>query len=226
MKICAIFSGGKDSTYAAYIAMKYHELKCLVNVTPTKNESWLFHVPNTKLTEKQAEAIGLPIIRVETKGEKEKELEDLKKALMIAKERYGIEGVVTGAVKSTYQSSRFQRVCDELGLWCFNPLWLSDEIKLLENFINSGFKAVVVGVFSYPFDESWLGKKIDEKFVEEIKAVKEKFGVSAIGEGGEFETFVYDGPIFKKRIEILEFEKEYSNYSGVLKIKNVRLVEK
>jgi len=226
MRLAALFSGGKDSTYAMYLASKQHAVVCLVNILPVGEDSWMFHVPNARLTAIQAKALELPIVQVETRGEKEKELEDLKKALREAKKSYEIEGVVTGAIRSVYQFTRIQKVCDELGLKCFNPLWQKDEIELLKGFVLSGFKAIVVGVFSFPFDESWLGREIDESFIRDISALKQKYGLSAVGEGGEFETFVYDGPLFRKKIKIVKTEKRYQNYRGVLEIKEVELIEK
>lgn len=133
MKLGVLFSGGKDSTFAAWLAKKNgYEIACLISIISENKESYMFHTPSVSKTEKQAEAMEIPIIIRKTKGEKEKELNDLKKAIKKAKEKFKIEGIVTGAVESVYQASRIQKICNELNLECFNPLWQMDQIELLE----------------------------------------------------------------------------------------------
>jgi ABC transporter with metal-binding/Fe-S-binding domain ATP-binding protein len=224
MRLAVLFSGGKDSCFACYKLMK--EVVCLITLVSKNPESYMFHTPNIKLTEVQAEAIGLPLVSAETEGKKEEELEDLKKAIEAAKEKYLVEGVVTGAVQSVYQSERIKKICNELNLKCVNPLWHVDQMKYMNEFISSGFRAIISGVFSQPFDESWLGRPIDKKTLEELVDISKNFGVTLTGEGGEFESFVFDGPIFKRRIEILKASKSYKNFNGIYKIERFRLVKK
>lgn len=210
MRLGILFSGGKDSTYAAWIARQQgHELACLISVFSKNKESFMFHTPAIEMTEGQAELMGLPLVVRWTKGEKEVELKDLEKAIRTAKEKYRIQGVVTGAVESIYQSSRIQRICDGLGIECFNPLWKRDQIELLEELIKNKFEVIIVGVFAYPLDRSWVGRRIDKKFIEEMKKLRAKYKISPSGEGGEFESFVVDCPLFRKRAEI-----EIKNISG------------
>src|SRR6266513_2756874 len=117
MKVGVLFSGGKDSTYAASLArQRGDEVTCLITLSPTRSDSYMFHYPNIRWTSMQAEAMHLPQITLETKGVKEEELVELKKAVETAKEVYSIEGVYTGALASVYQKSRVERVCDELGV--------------------------------------------------------------------------------------------------------------
>ena len=146
--------------------------------------------------------MNLPIITRETKGEKEAELADLEKAIKQAKDQHHIEGIVTGAVESVYQASRIQKICNELNLECFNPLWQKEEISYLKELINNKFKIIVVGVFAYPLNQSWLGRIIDKKFIEDIKVLQEKYKIHPAGEGGEFETFVLNCPLFKKELKL------------------------
>jgi len=226
MKVAVLFSGGKDSTFACYKAMEKQEVACLITLISKNPESYMFHTPNISLSKVQAEAIGLPLVSAETEGKKEEELKDLRKAMEKAKEKYGIEGIVTGAVQSVYQSTRVQKICNSLNLLCFNPLWQVDQRKYMEEFISSGFKAMIVGVFSQPFDESWLGRIIDRKTVEELIEISKNFKTSLTGEGGELETFVFDGPLFKRRIEILKASKVYKDYNGTYNIEKFRLVKK
>lgn len=203
MKVGILFSGGKDSAYAAWKAKQEgHELACLISIFSENKESFMFHTPAIGMTKKQAELMGLPLIIQETKGEKEIELKDLEKAVKTAKDKYKIEGLVTGAVASVYQSSRIQNICNNLKIECFNPLWQKNQIELLEELIKNKFEAVIVGVFAEPFDKSWIGRKIDLKFIEEIKKLQVKYKLNPAGEGGEFETIVVNCPLFRKKLPL------------------------
>lgn len=226
MRVGVLFSGGKDSSLALFKAGAFHEIVCLVSLISKNPESYMFHVPNIELTKLQAEAIGLPLLQRTTKGEKENELEDLAKVLNLAKNEFQIEGVVTGAIRSVYQSTRIQRVCEALGLQCLNPLWMKDQIELLNELVRNGFKVIVSGVFAYPLDESFLGKVIDGEMIERLREISEKYGLNPAGEGGEIETTVLDAPFFRKRMEILDYEVSFKGNSGVFKIKKARLVAK
>jgi diphthine-ammonia ligase len=221
-----LFSGGKDSCLALSKSQSFHDAVCLISLISENEESYMFHVPNIELTGKQAEAIGLPLVQRRTEGKKEKELEDLRRAICAAKADFDVEGIVTGAVRSIYQSTRVQRICRQLGLWCFNPLWLKDEIELLNEVVKSKFEVIISGVFAFPLDREFLGKSLDNEMIRKLARLKEEYGLSPAGEGGEIETTVTDAPFFKKRLEILDYEVSYKNYSGMFKIKNLRLIDK
>ena len=126
--------------------------------------------------------------------------------LLKAKDKFGIEVIVTGAIKSVYQASRVQKICDELNLECFNPLWNKDELEYLNDLINAKFKVIIIGVAAYPLDKSWLGKEINQTFVEEARKLNREYQIHLAGEGGEFETFVLDCPLFKKPLEVKSFK--------------------
>lgn len=185
----------------------------------------MFHTPNIDLTKLQAEAFGIPLVRVETKGEKEIELADLKRAIQQAVEKHGIEGVVTGAVRSTYQATRIQTICAGLKLWCFNPLWLKDQVSILEEVVGSRMDVVLTGVFAEGMGPL-LGKKIDADTVKQLKVLAKKFGINPAGEGGEFESTVLDIVWWKKRIKVVRSEKRLQGDSGVLEIQEAQLVDK
>ena len=207
MKLGVLFSGGKDSVYAAYLARQAgDELACAIVIKSENPDSYMFHTPSIEKAEKQVEVAGIPLLVHGTKGDKEAELEDLKDAIGIAKEKYGIEGVVTGALHSDYQASRIGKICEELGLESVNPLWHKDEIEYLNELIENDFEVVVMAVAAYPLDGSWLGRKIDKKFVEEAVGLKEKYKIHPAGEGGEFETFVLNCPLFSRRLKVKSFE--------------------
>ncbi|MBN2454110.1 diphthine--ammonia ligase [Candidatus Woesearchaeota archaeon] len=219
MKLASLFSGGKDSTFAIYLAKKQgHEIACLIAVHSKNPFSYMFHTPSIAKTEKQAKVMGMPLIKQKTAGKKEEELEDLKKAIIKAKKKYGIEGIVTGALASRYQASRVQRICDELKLEAVNPLWQKDQIQLLEELIANKFEVIVLAVSAYPLDASWLGRKIDRKFIEDTKLLQKKYGINPAGEGGEFETFVVNCPLFSRELKVKKKKITGSNHSYRMEI--------
>lgn len=207
MKLGVLFSGGKDSVLAAWLAKKEgYELECLISIDSRNLNSFMFHTPSIKRVVKQAEVMGVPLILKETEGEKEKELLDLEAAIMEAIDRYGIEGVVTGAVESVYQASRVQKICNKLEIECFNPLWQKDQIGLLEDLVENNFEVVVAGVFAYPLTSEFLGRKVDRKFIEDMEKLNKKFKINPAGEGGEFESFVLNCPLFSRPLVVEGFE--------------------
>jgi ABC transporter with metal-binding/Fe-S-binding domain ATP-binding protein len=226
MRLGVLFSGGKDSTLALHLAAEKEEVVCLITILSKNKESFMYHTPNIEISALQAEALGLPQITKTTPGEKEKELADLEDAIAEAARKFQIEGVVTGAVESVYQAERVQRICNQLGLWCFNPLWKKDQKALLEELLKKRFKVIISGVFAYPLDEKWLGKQIDNKLIDRLVDLQQKYGLSPAGEGGEIETTVLDAPLFKKKIEVLDYSVEFKGNSGVFIIKQARLVSK
>ena len=226
MKLGILFSGGKDSVFAMYKSAQKHEIACLISLSSENKESFMFHTPNIDLTRLQAKALEIPIVIETTKGEKEAELEDLRFAIGKAKKDYKIEGIVTGAIESVYQATRIQKICDELDLWCFNPLWQADQLDHMDELIKSGFKVIISAVLAEPFTKKWLGREIDDKSIKELGRLHHSHKINPAGEGGEFESFVLDGPIFKKRIEIAEAESNYKNNTGIYEIKRAELVEK
>ncbi|KHO55267.1 MAG: hypothetical protein QT10_C0004G0054 [archaeon GW2011_AR19] len=204
MKLGILFSGGKDSTYSAWLAKEFgYELTCLISIFSKNPESYMFHTPSIKQVKKQAQIMEIPLIIQKTKGEKEEELKDLEKAIQKAIKKYKIEGIVTGAIQSIYQSSRIQKICDKLNLECFNPLWQKNEEEYLAELIQNKFKTILTGVSAYPLDESFLGKEINSEFINELKKISQKYKINPAGEGGEFETFVLNCPLFKKEFNII-----------------------
>jgi ABC transporter with metal-binding/Fe-S-binding domain ATP-binding protein len=226
MRLGVLFSGGKDSTLALHKAAEKEEIVCLITLVSENKESFMFHTPNIDITVLQAEAMGLPLIKKATKGEPEEELKDLEEAIAQAVKDFKIDGVVTGAVESAYQSKRIQSICDRLNISCISPLWKKNQKALLKELVAKGFKVIISGVFAYPLDKSWLGKEIDSELIERLSLLANEFGLSVAGEGGEIETTVLDAPLFKKKIEILDSAVEAKGNSGVFIIKRARLAPK
>ena len=132
MKVAALFSGGKDSCLALWYAIHQGwDVVTLVSIHPENRDSWMFHYPAIAFTQLQAQAMDLPLVVVETAGEKERELQDLTACLIDIRELLGVEAVVSGAVASEYQRTRIDSICNRIRLRNFTPLWLKDPELLL-----------------------------------------------------------------------------------------------
>ncbi len=226
MKLGALFSGGKDSTYAIYVAkQRGHTLECLISMMPYSLESYLFHYPNISWTKLQAEAMCIPIINTNlTRGNKE--IQDLVRTIKFAKEHYDIEGIIAGGLASVYQKERFEAASAKEGLTYISPFWLEDPEKYINAILRDGFTVMVVGVAAEGLDKSWLGRIINEDIVDKIKELNRKFNVHVAFEGGEAETFVLDCPLFSRKIEIIDMRKHWYGDHGFLEIKKAKLVSK
>ena len=226
MKSAVLFSGGKDSVMALNYALNNgDDVEYLLSIKSENDESYMFHVPNIHLTDLISQAVEIPIIEVKTSGVKEEELEDLKEGFKQLKS-LGIEAIYTGALFSNYQRSRIEKLADELDMMVISPYWHKDPKEYMDLVIGSGFKVIISGVFAEGLDESWLGRIIDEEALAELVKIREKTYLHLAFEGGEAETLVIDGPIFKKRIEILDADIDWHNDNGTYNVIDARLVEK
>lgn len=222
MKCAVLFTGGKDSSFAAYLAKKNEiEIGCLITIISDNPDSYMFHTPSISQVKKQSEIMNIPLIIQNTKGEKEEELKDLELVIQRAQNKYNIDCIVTGAVESAYQASRIQKICDRLNLDCFNPLWQKNQFELLQGLIKHNFKIIITGVFAYPLNDSWLEKKINQKFIEDLKTLFEKYKINPAGEGGEYETFVLNCPLFTRELNIQNKKISGKNNSWRMEIEVV-----
>jgi len=220
MRVGILYSGGKDSNLALYHASRVHDVKCLISIIPKSSESMLFHYPNSELVRLQSEALGIPLVYSYSGDDENNQLETFRNLLDKAKREYNIEGIVTGAVKSSYQFNRFKRISEDLGLQIISPLWQRDEEEIIREILELSFEAIVTRIAIYPFEEKFLGRKIDGEFIEYLKRAR----ANLVGEGGEYETFVLYMPLFKKRIRIIEAEKRIlGSYEGEYIIKKATL---
>ena len=223
MRVAALFSGGKDSTYAAYVAMQRGwEVTHLLSIVPEDRESMLFHVPNLHLTPMLAEAMSLPLLQESASAGEAGELEALRRIF----QRVDADGVVVGAIASDYQHQRVNRVAAETGLRVFAPLWRHDPRRLVRDYLAAGMEIVFSSVSAEGLDESWLGRRWDDDVVEDLLRVQDRCGVHPCGEGGEFETLVLDGPMFSKRVRVVRASPEWQGSSGVWRVTEARLEPK
>ena len=247
MKVAILASGGKDSTYAAWWAgLQGWEVVSLVTVLVRGEDSMMFQLQNSWIAGLQAYSIGTSWKPVFSDGEEEKEIVDLEMALCgngnvtlsienvwpegveipkdleIHKGPLEIDGLVVGALRSDYQKTRIERMCERLGIRSFCPLWHKDQFEHMESLVEHGFEVVFTSVSTEGMDERWIGSKLDEDALNELKEASREFRFNLDGEGGEFETIVTDAPNMKRKI-LLDGEVIWHGSRGVLELKSCRL---
>jgi len=211
MQVVALCSGGKDSAYALWLAMrKGYEVKEVITMIPESEESWLFHTANIQLIDLFGKCAGLEVRKVHFGGARESEPTYLKKALGESEAK----GVVSGVIASKYQKSCIDKICMELGMTSIMPLWGKDPLELMREIVGGGFTSIITLVAAEGLGPKWLGRAIDMKCVEELEKLSKWYGINLSGEGGEYETLVTDAPFFSKRIEILETAKRWDERAG------------
>jgi ABC transporter with metal-binding/Fe-S-binding domain ATP-binding protein len=219
MQVAALFSGGKDSSYALFCAQHYGwDVACLVTVFSASPESYMYHVPAIEITRLAAESIGIPLVEVATPPEPELELLPLRDTLA----KLGVDGIVSGALASEYQRRRLDQICNDIGIKSFAPLWHKDPRELLGEMVGEGFEIMIVGCSAEGLDERWLGRILDGKALAGLDRLHEKYGIHVAGEGGEYESMVLYGPHMRRRIR-LEYEKEWRVHSGQITVKRAWL---
>jgi diphthine-ammonia ligase len=195
-RLVALTSGGKDSNAALYrMERRNNKISCLLTLRSENRDSYMFDSKKErKDLEWQSEKLGIPLIVQETEGQKERELEDLKQGLRRAVEDYNVEGVVAGALASTYQRDRVEKIAEELGLKVFSPLWQENQENYMKWLIREGFKVEITDTAARGLDSSWEGKVLDQGSVEELIELSQEYGFNPAGEGGEYETKVVGFP--------------------------------
>lgn len=214
MKAFVSWSGGKESSFSYYRIMQDQniEVAYLLNMITENGKRSRSHGLTTTLLKSQAEAIGIPIIQ--RKATWNNYEEEFKKALSDFKKR-GLRAGVFGDIDLQEHRDWVEKVCSDVGIKALLPLWKEEREKLIEQFITCGFKSIVVVTNQEFMGKEWLGRTIDREFVRDLRS---KGNVDLCGEKGEYHTFVYDGPIFKKPIEFVIGKKILKNKHWFLEV--------
>jgi ABC transporter with metal-binding/Fe-S-binding domain ATP-binding protein len=226
VELLALYTGGKDSHYAMIKAVEEgHTIKCIATAEPARADSYMFHAVNTRWARLHAEAMGIPHYFIPTSGVKEKEVEELGAALASLARECGVEGISTGAIASRYQKERVDKLAERLGLRHYAPLWGRDQAGLLfEEVSRESF--VIVAAMAMGLGEEWLGRRIGPEEAERLVELARRYGFSPVGEGGEYESFVVESPLFRgRRVEIRRAKKVWSPAGwGYLAIEDAALI--
>ncbi len=231
----SLFSGGKDSSWALYQALEQGlQVERLLTVHP-EGDSYMYHVPATDLATLAAESIGIELINVRPEDfdtevvtdvgqQGDTEIKPLEAALteLAATLPNGLAGVTAGAVESAFQYDRVSAMADRLGIEVFAPMWQQDPEALVTAMLDAGFEIRIIQVAAAGLDESWLGRQLDADALTELQALHDRYGVHILGEGGEFETLVTDGPHMSQPIK-LDGQPEWEGTRGVYQIEDAWL---
>jgi len=210
----AIFnwSGGKDSSLALYhiLKEKQFDIAGLMTTVNSKFDRISMHGVRRELLYAQGEAIGLPIkeIRLPEMPTMAVYDETMKEVLLGLKKEQVTHSIFGDIFLEDLRAYRENKLAD-VGLKAHFPLWKRDTTELVHEFIDLGFKTVVVCVKSELLSQDFAGRIIDEQFLKDLPK-----NVDPCGENGEFHTFVFDGPIFNKPIAYNLGEKVYKEYKA------------
>jgi ABC transporter with metal-binding/Fe-S-binding domain ATP-binding protein len=228
VKLGALYSGGKDSTFAILRAKEMgHQIVCLITVHAEADDSMLFHYPNSRVTKYLSDAMQIPAIEFAAKGRSENdEIGSLNEAMARAKSRFGIEGIVHGGIASNYQKKAFEKACGQQRLAAVTPLWKIEPMEYMQELIRRSFKIMIVGVSAMGLGKEWLGKQIDSEALAKLASLSKKYGFNLTFEGGEAETLVIDCPLFFKKLKVNSADIHWDGQRGMFEIRDVSLVEK
>lgn len=221
MKLACLFSGGKDSCLALHKTVQEgHEIVYLLSILPANKDSFMFHKPDLKLLKKQAEMLGIKLIARKSKGEKDKELEDLE--FLIKKVKGKVHGIVAGGLASNYQGERIKKLCDKHNLKLILPLWGYSADNLWQELFKNSFQVILTKISCEGIPREFLGKIITKEDYEKLKKLAERYKFRIDFEGGEAESAVLSMPEFKKELKIVFTIKSEGKYRHFLTIQKVK----
>ena len=224
MRVAVSWSGGKDSSLSLHRAAGSGLHCChLLNMVDVDYSRSMSHGLDKELIAAQADAMQIPIVQKATSwGTYEREF----KAALECLKLEGIQGMVFGDIDLAEHREWVERVCGEAGLAPILPLWGDAPETLLNEFIEAGFEAVVVAAKADLFDDEWLGKPVDLELVSSLITLSRQSGFHPCGEKGEYHTLVTDGPVFRKRINILQYRKVVRDGYRFLDISGYRVEDR
>ncbi len=220
MNLACLFSGGKDSCLALHLVRgNGNVIKYLLNVFPENEDSFMFHKPDLRLLERQADELGIDLKIWRSKGEKEKELKDLRDLIFGIKDE--VDGIVVGGIASSYQGSRIRKICDDLDLKFVAPLWDFKPEEIWNKLLDYGFEIVLTKISCEGLGKEWIGKKIGQRELKKLKKLGDIYGFRLDFEGGEAESGVLFMPGFKQEIKIkfeVESDGDFRHFMKILKL--------
>jgi len=225
VRVAVLSSGGKDSSYAHWWSiMQGWDVVALITCKIKNNDSFMFQIPCIDIVKTQAKVTNTEYIELIISGEENLEMYELEELILTkmqcGESLFGVEALISGALRSDYQKTRIERMCENLDLKSFSPLWHNDSEKHMLALISHGFEIMITAVSCEGLGEKWLGRIIDKSSIDELIQISKKYRFNVDGEGGEFETSVLDAPHFNSKINV-HIEKKWLKSRGLIKFKSI-----
>lgn len=207
-------SGGKDSTYALYLALKEGlRVNNLLFITTGSKA----HLENLRVLKLIAESVGIPLVTVS------QDLSEIRKTL----KKLQTDTLVSGVMTTSEHIDYYRQITEPIKVKHYAPLWGKNPFTALAEMCQLGFKMLVIEVNTdMGSPKSWLGKELDENLIGEIKKLESAKKINPIGEWGEYHTIVLDCSIYKKRVNILKSKIVWKGSKGYIVIKDANLQPK
>lgn len=221
MRVAVLSSGGKDSCAALWWALcKGWEVTHLVTVNITGGDSHMFQVPGVAAVQYQAQLAGIPWISLDSEGVQEQEIDDLQAAL----EKLDIDGIVSGALRSDYQKSRLERMCQKLDIISWTPLWHQSPLSHIRGLVDNGFGIMITGVSSEGLGQEWLGTTLSKESLTTLEKLSQEYRFNVDGEGGEYETLVLFGPHMDGKL-VVDYQSHWDGVRGHIDLTQIDAVK-
>jgi uncharacterized protein (TIGR00290 family) len=200
------WSGGKDSAYCLHKVLieNLFDVKYLLTTVNDTFNRISMHGVREELLDQQVESVGIPLVKVRVTESTNEEYERQIEITLLKVKAQGIDHVIFGDIFLEDLRIYRENNLAKIGMQGVFPLWKMDTTFLIHDFIRQQFKTVICCTNDAYLGEEWLGREIDNTFLDELPV-----GVDPCGENGEFHTFCYDGPLFKKKIDFTIGEKVY-----------------
>ncbi len=225
MRVVCLVSGGKDSILALWLASHQFDVVEILTIRSNCTDSLLYHLPNNQYVSFIAEMLGIPHRDIWVNScNLDDEINTLKNALIESRTKV----VITGGIRSDFQRRKFNRAAILANMKCFNPLWRISSNKLMSELINNKFRIIFSSVAGMGLGKNLLGEEITQEILASIIKAVPDLEISITGEGGEYESFVFDAPFFPSKIKIKKFKLHWDEYreEGFYEIKEIQLYEK
>tara|TARA_B100000686_G_C16787722_1_gene976389 strand:- start:1288 stop:2031 length:744 start_codon:yes stop_codon:yes gene_type:complete len=246
MRVAVLASGGKDSTYASWWAqLQGWDVVSLVSVLVRGDDSMMFQLQNTWITAFQASSMGISWKPVLSLGEEDDEVNDLESSILgeqvdlesedllprgielpsdlkIHSGPLEVDGLVVGALRSDYQKTRIEMMCERLGVSSFCPLWHKDPSSHMESLLEHGFRVMFTSVSTEGMGIEWVGRVLERESLEDLRILSNEHRFNLDGEGGEFETIVVNAPHMSREV-LIEGEVIWNGPRGSLEVLTCRL---
>jgi uncharacterized protein (TIGR00290 family) len=223
MRVCCLFSGGKDSAYALHrMLLSGFDVPVLLTIRPSDRDSTLYHSPGIEISHLYEGLTGIrtEIVDAPIKGEGD----HLSEVIKDLKEKYDLEAVCSGALLSDHQRMRFSRSAMDAGLISYTPLWRKDGIRYMNELLEHGFSYMLISFSSEGFSPRFLGVPVGEKMLSDLLEISGKWGSHPAFEGGEAETLILSAPLFPKKLKVNGRVHVETEYNARFEIKEAELI--